>query len=54
MFQWNITLVHRMPLVNYQPLITVPNWEEIDQKTEEVLKNREEFPDVKKYLESIK
>lgn len=54
MFQWNMTVVHRMPLVGYQPLITIPNWEAIDQKTEALLSKQTEFPEVKKYLESVK
>lgn len=54
MFQWNMTLVHKMPLTNYQPLVTIPNWDAIDQKTEEILGSRTEFPEVKKYLESFK
>lgn len=53
MFQWNLVLVHKMPLANYQPLITIPNWELIDQQTEEALKNQKSFPEIEKYLKSL-
>lgn len=53
MFQWNMTVVHKMPLNNYQPLVTIPNWEVIDQKTEAALKNQKIFPEIEKYLKSL-
>jgi hypothetical protein len=53
-FSWATTLVYKMPLNGYTPLVTVPDWEGIDQMVERQLKEKDSFPDVEQYLKSIK
>ncbi len=53
-FSWATTLVHKMPLSGYTPLVTVVDWEAVDQIVERQLEEKDSFPEVEQYLNSIK